>query len=104
MFLRCFTCDARYGNEPTLYSCRKCDNPLEVGYEDAEFARAGSFENRGMTVGIAMARAAGAGAVGCASTGNTSASMAAYAARAGLAALVLLPAGKVALGKLSQAI
>jgi threonine synthase len=57
-----------------------------------------------MTVGIAMARAAGARAVGCASTGNTSASMAAYAARAGLTALVLLPAGKVALGKLSQAI
>jgi threonine synthase len=57
-----------------------------------------------MTVGIAMAKAAGARAVGCASTGNTSASMAAYAARAGLTALVLLPAGKVALGKLSQAI
>jgi threonine synthase len=159
MFLRCFTCDARYGNEPTLYSCSKCDNPLELIYEDAEFARAtsfegrgvwryqpllpipkavtlgegdtglhlceragrdlgvprlfvknegenptGSFKDRGMTVGIAMARAAGARAVGCASTGNTSASMAAYAARAGLAALVLLPAGKVALGKLSQAI
>src|SRR5579862_3234159 len=159
MFLRCFTCDARFGNEPTLYSCRKCDNPLEVVYEDLEFARAvtfegkgvwryqpllpipkavtlgegdtglhrcdraakdlgvphlfvknegenptGSFKDRGMTVGIAMAKAAGARAVGCASTGNTSASMAAYAARAGLAALVLLPAGKVALGKLSQAI
>jgi threonine synthase len=57
-----------------------------------------------MTAGIAAAKAAGARAVGCASTGNTSASMAAYAARAGLAALVLLPAGKVALGKLSQAI
>ncbi len=64
----------------------------------------GSFKDRGMTVGIALARSAGARAVACASTGNTSASMAAYAARAGLAALVLLPAGKVALGKLSQAI
>src|SRR5260221_6113900 len=159
MFLRCFTCDARFGNEPTLYSCRKCDNPLEVVYEDAEFARAtafggrgvwryqpllpipraiplgegdtglhlceragrelgvprlfvknegenptGSFKDRGMTVGIAMAKAAGAKAVGCASTCNTSASMAAYSARAGLTAPVLLPAGKVALGKLSQAI
>jgi threonine synthase len=159
MFLRCFVCDARFGNEPTLYSCRACDNPLEVVYEDAEFDRAtafegrgvwryqpilpiqkavtlgegdtglhlceragrdlgvsrlfvknegenptGSFKDRGMTVGIAMAKAAGARAVGCASTGNTSASMAAYAARAGLTALVLLPAGKVALGKLSQAI
>jgi threonine synthase len=64
----------------------------------------GSFKDRGMTVGIAMALGAGAKAVACASTGNTSASMAAYAARAGLAALVLLPEGKVALGKLSQAI
>ena len=64
----------------------------------------GSFKDRGMTVGIALAKAVGAKAVGCASTGNTSASMSAYAARAGLTALVLLPAGKVALGKLSQAI
>ncbi len=64
----------------------------------------GSFKDRGMTVGIALARAVGARAVACASTGNTSASMAAYAARAGLAALVLLPAGKVAGGKLSQAV
>jgi threonine synthase len=159
MFLRCFTCDAKFGNEPTLYSCRECHNPLEVVYDDVEFAKAaafegkgvwryqsllpigkyvtlgegdtglhrcdraaadfgiphlfvknegenptGSFKDRGMTVGIAMAKAAGARAVGCASTGNTSASMAAYAARAGLTALVLLPAGNVALGKLSQAI
>jgi threonine synthase len=64
----------------------------------------GSFKDRGMTVGIARARAVGARAVVCASTGNTSASMAAYAARAGVRALVLLPAGKVALGKLSQAV
>jgi threonine synthase len=64
----------------------------------------GSFKDRGMTVGIAMAQSVGSKAVACASTGNTSASMAAYAARAGLAALVLLPAGKVALGKLSQAV
>jgi threonine synthase len=64
----------------------------------------GSFKDRGMTVGIALARAVGARAVACASTGNTSASMAAYAARAGMRALVLLPAGKVALGKLSQAV
>ena len=64
----------------------------------------GSFKDRGMTVGIALAKKVGARAVACASTGNTSASMAAYAARAGLAALVLLPAGNVAMGKLSQAI
>jgi threonine synthase len=64
----------------------------------------GSFKDRGMTVGIAVARSVGARAVACASTGNTAASMAAYAARAGLAALVLIPAGKVASGKLAQAL
>ena len=52
MFLRCFTCDARFGNEPTLYSCRKCDNPLEVVYEDAEFARATAFEDDLPSLGI----------------------------------------------------
>jgi threonine synthase len=64
----------------------------------------GSFKDRGMTVGVSVARWLGASAVACASTGNTSASMAAYAAQAGLRAIVLLPAGKVAAGKLSQAI
>jgi len=64
----------------------------------------GSFKDRGMTVGVSVARWLGAGAVACASTGNTSASMAAYAAQAGLRAIVLLPEGKVAAGKLSQAI
>jgi threonine synthase len=64
----------------------------------------GSFKDRGMTVGVSIARWLGASAVACASTGNTSASMAAYAAQAGMRAIVLLPAGKVAHGKLSQAI
>ena len=64
----------------------------------------GSFKDRGMTVGVSIARWLGASAVACASTGNTSASMAAYAAQAGLRAIVLLPQGKVAAGKLSQAI
>ncbi len=64
----------------------------------------GSFKDRGMTAGVTMARIAGARAVACASTGNTSASMAAYAARAGLPALVLVPAGRTALGKLAQAL
>jgi threonine synthase len=64
----------------------------------------GSFKDRGMTVGIAMAAEVRAHTVACASTGNTAASMAAYAARAGLRALVLIPEGKVAAGKLSQAI
>jgi threonine synthase len=63
----------------------------------------GSFKDRGMTVAVAKALEDGAGAVVCASTGNTSASAAAYAARAGLAAAILLPAGAVALGKLAQA-
>jgi threonine synthase len=64
----------------------------------------GSFKDNGMTTGISQARALGASAVACASTGNTSASMAAYAARARLPAYVLIPAGQVALGKLSQAL
>jgi threonine synthase len=64
----------------------------------------GSFKDRGMTVAITHAVRAGATAVACASTGNTSASMAAYAAQAGLPALVFVPRGKVAAGKLAQAL
>ena len=63
----------------------------------------GSFKDRGMTVAVSNALAGGAAAVVCASTGNTAASASAYAARAGLAAVVLQPAGAVALGKLAQA-
>jgi threonine synthase len=63
----------------------------------------GSFKDRGMTVAVSLAVGEGARAVVCASTGNTAASAAAYAARAGLPALVLQPAGAVALGKLAQA-
>nr|BBH95483.1 threonine synthase [Thermogemmatispora argillosa] len=62
----------------------------------------GSFKDRGMVVGVTMARLMGARAVACASTGNTSASLASYAALAGLQALVFLPAGQVAGGKLAQ--
>jgi len=64
----------------------------------------GSFKDRGMTVALSVAVGAGAEAVVCASTGNTSASMAAYAARAGVKPLVLVPQGKIAAGKLAQAI
>jgi threonine synthase len=64
----------------------------------------GSFKDRGMTAAISVARHEGAQAVVCASTGNTSASMAAYAARAGLTSIVLMPEGKIAAGKLAQAI
>ncbi len=64
----------------------------------------GSFKDRGMTVAVTRAVADGAEAVICASTGNTSASAAAYAARAGIRAYVVVPEGKIALGKLSQAV
>jgi threonine synthase len=64
----------------------------------------GSFKDRGMTVGITQAKRIGVRAVVCASTGNTSASLAAYAAQAGLPAFVLVPAGQVAPGKLAQAV
>jgi threonine synthase len=64
----------------------------------------GSFKDRGMTAAISVARHEGAQAVVCASTGNTSASMSAYAARAGLTPIVLMPEGKIAAGKMAQAI
>ena len=63
----------------------------------------GSFKDRGMTMAVSKAKAEGADKVICASTGNTSAAAAAYAARAGMKAFVLIPEGKIALGKLSQA-
>jgi threonine synthase len=64
----------------------------------------GSFKDRGMTVGVSKAVEIGAEKVACASTGNTSASLAAYAARAGLECIVVIPSGKVAHGKLAQAV
>jgi len=64
----------------------------------------GSFKDRGMTVAVTMAKRLGARAVACASTGNTSAALASYAAQAGIPALVFIPEGNVALGKLAQTI
>lgn len=64
----------------------------------------GSFKDRGMTVGISKARELGVSIVICASTGNTSASLAAYAAKSGMQCIVLVPAGKIGVGKLAQAI
>ncbi len=64
----------------------------------------GSFKDRGMTVGVTQAKRIGATAVACASTGNTSAALASYGAHAGLPVLVFVPAGQVALGKLSQSL
>ncbi len=75
-----------------------CD--VHLKYEGAN--PTGSFKDRGMTVAISKAVEAGSKAVVCASTGNTSASAAAYAARAGLACAVLVPRGKVAMGKMAQ--
>jgi threonine synthase len=64
----------------------------------------GSFKDRGMTVAVSRAKGAGAEAVICASTGNTAASCAAYAARAGLRGAVIVPEGRIAIGKLAQAL
>src|SRR6186713_1025456 len=64
----------------------------------------GSFKDRGMTVAVSRAKGRGAEAVICASTGNTAASASAYAARAGLRGAVIVPEGKIAIGKLAQAL
>lgn len=64
----------------------------------------GSFKDLGMTTGVTQAVRLGADSVACASTGNTSASMAAYAARAGMKAIIFIPSGQISLGKLSQAL
>src|SRR5438309_1108791 len=64
----------------------------------------GSFKDRGMTMAVSKAVERGARAILCASTGNTSASAAAYAARAGITCAVLIPQGQIALGKLAQAL
>jgi threonine synthase len=78
---------------------------LEALYFKAEFQNpTGSFKDRGMVVAVAKAAEAGANAVICASTGNTSASAAAYAVRHGLDAVVVVPAGNIAMGKLAQAV
>ena len=76
--------------------------PVFLKYEGAN--PTGSFKDRGMTMAVSKALESGAKAVACASTGNTSASAAAYAARAGMRAIVILPAGKIARGKLAQAV
>ncbi|UII55407.1 threonine synthase [Cytobacillus spongiae] len=64
----------------------------------------GSFKDRGMVMAVAKAKEAGSSTVICASTGNTSASAAAYAARAGLRCIIVIPTGKIAMGKLAQAV
>jgi threonine synthase len=93
------------GNTP-LYKLKRAASALGI---DQLFAKhqgmnpTGSFKDTGMTAALSVARERGFAWVACASTGNTSAAMAAYAARAGLRSLVLIPEGKIAWGKLSQA-
>ncbi|MCI6774282.1 threonine synthase [Methanobrevibacter boviskoreani] len=92
------------GGTPFVH-CDKIGDELGVDlYVKVEGSNpTGSFKDRGMTVGMTKAMELGVHTVGCASTGNTSASLAAYAARGGLRCVVFLPSGKVALGKLAQA-
>jgi len=78
------------------------DRSVYLKYDGAN--PTGSFKDRGMTMAVSKALESGAKAVACASTGNTSASAAAYASRAGMRAIVILPAGKIARGKLAQAV
>lgn len=94
------------GNTPTYWDDRLAAYAgLErLGLKHEGQNPTGSFKDRGMTVGVSHARAVGARIVACASTGNTSASLASYAAAAGLPALVLIPEGKISGGKLSQTI
>jgi threonine synthase len=90
-----------------LYRCKRLE--AECGVKELYVKHegmnpTGSFKDRGMTVGVSRAAELGMKVLACASTGNTSASMAIYAAKAGMKALVLLPSGYVALGKVAQAL
>ena len=82
---------------------RKLGREVEIYVKFEGLNPTGSFKDRGMTMAVTQAVTEGAQAIICASTGNTSASAAAYAARAGLRCFVLIPEGKIALGKLAQA-
>lgn len=93
------------GNTPMILSERLSERTgLQVYLKYEGMNPTGSFKDRGMTVAITKALAGGAKAVVCASTGNTSASAAAYSAKAGILCVVLIPAGNVASGKLAQAL
>lgn len=87
-----------------LYRCKNISKDVELYVKHEGLNPSGSFKDRGMTVAVTKALELGKKAVACASTGNTSASMAMYSAKAGLKAYVLLPTGKVALGKVAQAL
>src|SRR5882757_529280 len=94
------------GNTPLIYSSRlseRVGRGCEVFIKNEGVNPTGSFKDRGMTVAVSKAMERGTNALICASTGNTSASAAAYAARAGISCVVILPGGKIATGKLLQA-
>jgi threonine synthase len=94
------------GNTPLIAAPRLAAaiGVLELHLKFEGMNPTGSFKDRGMVMAVAKALEAGAESIICASTGNTSASAAAYAARAGIEAIVVVPAGKIALGKLAQAL
>lgn len=93
------------GNTPLIHLSRLSEELGIELYGKVEGANpTGSFKDRGMVVAVAKAIEEGSKSIICASTGNTSASAAAYAARAGVNAIIVIPKGKVALGKLAQAI
>ena len=93
------------GGTPLVYACKLSEMLNNQVYLKVEGANpTGSFKDRGMTVAISKAAEVGAKAVICASTGNTSAAATAYAVKAGMKSAVLIPDGKIAMGKLAQAI
>src|SRR4051812_29293317 len=95
------------GNTPLIHSPRLSERVgprCEVFIKNEGVNPTGSFKDRGMTVAVSKAIECGTRALICASTGNTSASASAYAARAGISCVVILPAGKIATGKLIQAV
>ena len=96
----------REGNTPVyeLPQCARITGVPNLLAKHQGMNPTGSFKDTGMTVAATFARRAGFRSVACASTGNTSASMAAYAARGGLRSLVLVPEGKISWSKLSQAL
>ncbi|MFZ4487078.1 MAG: threonine synthase [Candidatus Nanopelagicales bacterium] len=95
----------REGGTPLVYACTLSEmTGCEVWLKFEGANPTGSFKDRGMTMAISKAAEDGAKAVICASTGNTSASAAAYAVKAGMVCAVLVPQGKIAMGKLAQAV
>jgi threonine synthase len=96
----------REGNTPLLHApiAAKYGGLDRIAFKHQGYNPTGSFKDNGMTCGVAQARVLGMRRVACVSTGNTSASMAAYAAAGGLEALIFLPHGNISFGKLSQAL